>query len=209
MSKVIYWTSWNAMSDEYIGGISEEMSRIEESLYSSQNELDSGISSPIIERAGMDMIQTPFGVYPLESMFKPSDRWDCWIGTTNFDVTKSIKKTLKKNVSGIEALRVLGRYTFCIGVPMTFEFSTVRAEIEGKLCAYTKDEVLDAETNITVELLKAEISEKKHWSILVTSDKEIDYIVSDDLDSKYLDGLNKLLELRKALGGIILRGTDG
>lgn len=209
MSKQIFWTSWNAMSDDYLMGVSEEIQKIEEYLEYSQNSLDSGVSMPIIDRTGMDVIQTPFGVYPLESMFKPSDRWDCWIGTTNFDITKSIKRTLKRDIPGVEALRVLGRYTFCIGVPITFSATVVRKSIEDAICVYTESEVIDDITQTTIELIKDQIQDKKHWSILVTADKEIDYIVSDVLDKRYLDDLSKLVESKNTFGGIILRGDNG
>ena len=141
-------------------------------------------------------------------MFKPSNRWDCWIATTNFDITTSIKKKLKK-IQGIEALRILGRYTFFLGIPITFDFKDVRKDIEKTICDYTEQEILNEEMQITVDLVKKQITSKKYWSILVTPSGKVDYIVSNDLDKKYLDGLNELLELKKLLGGIILRGDDG
>lgn len=197
------------MSDEYIIGVNEELTRMGEFLESSHNSLDSGLPMPIIDRTGMDVIQTPFGVYPLESMFKPSDRWDCWIGTTNFDITRSVKKRLKKEIPGIEALRILGRYTFCIGVPITFCATIVRKAIEDEICAYSESEVIDEAMQVTVGLVKDQIRDKKHWSILVRADKEINYIVSDNLDQTYLESLNKLVETKNLFGGIILRGDDG
>ena len=65
------------------------------------------------------------------------------------------------------------------------------------------------ETIATVEMVKEQLKNNKHWSILVASTGKVDYIVSDRLDQKYLEGLNKLEELKQDLGGIILRGNDG
>jgi hypothetical protein len=44
---------------------------------------------------------------------------------------------------------------------------------------------------------------------LVASTGKVDYVVSNELDQKYLEGLNELVELKQKLGGIILRGDDG
>ena len=37
----------------------------------------------------------------------------------------------------------------------------------------------------------------------------MEYVVSDNMDKVYLDGLNNLMELKQNIGGIILRGQNG
>lgn len=208
--KRIVWKSWNAQEEEYIYSIEEELKELENELLGTDaapNDINMG-AFPIFDKSSFGLLHTPVGVYPMESMFKPSNRWDCWIATTNFDITTNIKKKLKK-IQGIEALRILGRYTFFLGIPITFDFKDVRKDIEKTICDYTEQEILNEEMQITVDLVKKQITSKKYWSILVTPNGKVDYIVSNDLDKKYLDGLNELLELKKLLGGIILRGDDG
>lgn len=212
MSKTITWKSWNAIAEEYIHGISEEFRQIEEELKEMHNmeNVDQSLHLPMLLRGeGANVIYTPLGPFPIDSIFKPSDRWDCRIGVTNFDITTSVKETLKRDIKGIEALRILGRYTFFIGVPSTFNFRDVRADIERELCVFTEEEVMTEETIATVEMVKEQLKNNKYWSILVASTGKVDYIVSDSLDQKYLDGLNELVELKQSLGGIILRGDDG
>lgn len=206
--KRIVWKSWNAQEDEYLGNLEEELKELENELLGEAGIGDAAGAPMIFDKGSFGLIHTPVGVYPMESMFKPSSRWDCWVGTTNFDITKSIKNTLKL-MEGIEALRILGRYTFFIGIPITFDFKNVRINIEKTICDYTEQEILDDELQITVDLVKKQITSKKYWSIFVSPNGNVDYIVSNDLDKKYLDGLNELLELKKLLGGIILRGDDG
>lgn len=58
--------------------------------------------------------------------------FDCWIGHTNFDITKEIKNILDKT-EGIELLKVLSRYRFFIGIGQMFDFAEVRKDIEKKL----------------------------------------------------------------------------
>ena len=62
---------------------------------------------------------------------------------------------------------------------------------------------------VTVDLVKEQLESKKYWSLFVSVEGEVEYIVSDEMDKRYLDGLNNLLEMKSLLGGIILRGSNG
>lgn len=207
--KRIVWTSWNSLVDEYNELNEQEMRAMVEDMQELDMEQQQMMLPMQIIPPSAQIMYTPWGPYPMDSMFKPSDRWDCRIGTTNFDITGSIKEILTKDIPGIEALKILGRYTFAIGIPITFEFREVRTEIEKKLCAYTEEEVLTEETRATVDLVKEQLKNKKYWSILVAPTGKVDYVVSDKLDQKYLDGLNELVEIKQLIGGIILRGDNG
>ena len=55
--------------------------------------------------------------------------FDCWLGHTNFNITKAVKERLE-NVRGVEVLKICSRYRFFIGVGRMFDFSEVRKEIE-------------------------------------------------------------------------------
>ena len=55
--------------------------------------------------------------------------FDCWIGHTNFDITKEIKSMLNKT-EGVELLKVLSRYRFFVGIGKMFDFKEVRKNIE-------------------------------------------------------------------------------
>lgn len=61
-----------------------------------------------------------------------SSSYDCWIGHTNFDITRNMTLELSK-VPGIEALKTISRYRFFIGVGKMFDFANVRKNIEETL----------------------------------------------------------------------------
>jgi hypothetical protein len=206
--KKIAWQSWNALITQSIIEERQMLEQLEEDLKSmGEQELPGILPMDILQPK---MMHTPLGIYPADSLLKPSDRWDCWLGHTNFDITSSIKDILVYGIDGIEALKILGRYSFFIGVPRLFDFKDVRINIEKKLCIYTEQEVLsDEQTQATVDMVKEQLKTKKYWSILVVPTGKVDYVVSDNLDKDYLDGLNELLELKQLLGGIILRGDHG
>jgi len=208
--KQIAWESWNARVDEIM--MAENLfqpQKEEEEASFMDAELPPEILPAELFMQQPKVLYTPMGVYPDESPLKPSDRWDCWLGYTNFDLTHKIADVIE-GVEGVEALRVLGRYSFFIGVGKLFDIKEIRASLEKKLCVYTEKEILaDEKTKTTVNLVKQQLQTKKYWSMLVSPEGDVEYVVSDKMDSRYLEGLNGLVELKQTVGGIILRGNNG
>ncbi len=207
-NKKIAWQSWNAMVTEFYEN-DAELALLEELLSANSHEEPTENTLKFLDPMPR-VLYTPYGPFPTESFLKPSDRWDCWIGYTNFPVTNKVSSTLNKDIEGVEALKILGKYSFFIGVAKLFDITNIRKEIEEKLCVYTESEVLsDDDIQETVDLVKSQLKHNKFWSILVSPEGKVDYIVSDFMDEIYLDGLNRLLELKKHAGGIILRSKHG
>jgi hypothetical protein len=61
-----------------------------------------------------------------------SSSYDCWIGHTNFDITKSMTRELSQ-IPGIEALKTISRYRFFIGIGRMFSITNIRKDIEETL----------------------------------------------------------------------------
>jgi len=133
MKKLIAWENWSLKEKELV-----EASEFEESTEDMEMDPEQilqmdGLLSPILGEMRPQIIQTPWGAVSFDSILKPSDRWDCWMGYTNFDLTNKVSDKIKI-VDGVEALKVMSRYTFCIGVGKMFQFSEVRKEIENAIC---------------------------------------------------------------------------
>lgn len=205
--KQILWESWNAKVEEFLTPVEDALEEIDDIDQSA--DMFHGMTN-ILEPI-QQVIHTPLGVYPVDSMLKPSDKWDCWIGHTNFPITKKILNILNNNIDGIEVLKILGKYSFFIGVAKMFNILDIRSQIDEKICSYTESEILsDEQVNETVELLKFQLNESnKHWSILVYPAGMVEYITGSDLNTDYLNQLNALLEKKKNFGGIILRSDHG
>ena len=60
--------------------------------------------------------------------------FDCWLGHTNFNLTAKSKDELE-SIEGVEALSIISRYRFFIGIGKLFSFSNIRPEIETVLCS--------------------------------------------------------------------------
>tara|TARA_Y100001949_G_scaffold170365_1_gene171441 strand:- start:516 stop:1160 length:645 start_codon:yes stop_codon:yes gene_type:complete len=210
--KKIAWQSWNAKVEEIMA--SDDSSSFPQEVEPSEtdySEIDipPELLSPEMFLQQQKILYTPLGAFPEESPMKPSDRWDCWVGHTNFSITNNIADVIEE-IEGVEALRILGRYSFFIGVGKLFDIKDVRTAMEKELCVYTEQEILaDANTQATVDLVKEQLKTKNYWSMLVSPEGNVEYIVSDTMDRIYLEGLSGLLKLKQDIGGIILRGTNG
>ena len=55
--------------------------------------------------------------------------FDCWVGHTNFNLSKKIASELEK-IEGVELLRICSRYRFFIGIGKMFDFKAVRKNLE-------------------------------------------------------------------------------
>jgi hypothetical protein len=207
-TKKIVWESWNSLLDDQV----EILRPKEVTPKDIEDVLSAEVGGELLFLEGPQpaVVHTPLGVYPIDSNFKPSDRWDCWMGHTNFGITLEMQDILRSQIDGIEALRILGRYTFFIGIAKCFEFKNVREDIDSRLCVYTEDEIISSkELKNTLDLMKEQFKDKNFWSIFVDPSGNIEYKVSDTNDFAYIRGVNQLIEKKKKNGGILLRGEYG
>ena len=125
--KIIAWEHWNSIEiEDPITNLSEE--NTEEESEDMSDYADNMNMFPIMD-VKPNFVTTPFGQYPVNSKLKPSDRWDCWIGHTNFTITDEIALTIER-IDGVSALRIIDRYSFCIGIGKLFDIQRVRSNIE-------------------------------------------------------------------------------
>jgi len=201
--KKILWESWNAkISPEE----EKEPPQQEVAYEMSEEQVSPDFFIPVQSR----LIYTPMGAYPEDSILKPSDRWDCWIAHTNFPITGNIANILNDDIDGIEVLKIMGKYSFFIGVAKLFDIRDVREKINEKICSYTELEIFsNDEVQETVNLLKNQLKENKYWSILVYPEGKIEYVVANEINVEYLDALSSLVDKKNNFGGIILRSDNG
>ena len=198
----IVWESWNALINESSQKEETQQSPVLE--YGEEQALNEMISIPINR-----LQYTPIGAYPEESILKPSDRWDCWLGYTNFPITGKILNILNEEIEGVESLKIMGKYSFFIGVARLFKILDVRKQIDERICSYTELEILsNLEIEKTVNLMKNQLKEHNYWSMLVYPEGNIEYAVSNEINIEYLNEINTLVEKKNNFGGIILRSEN-
>lgn len=115
------------------------------------------------------MLRTPLGLYsPLEPM-NPTKMFDCWTAHTNFPITRGDVMVLDE-VLGIEALKVMTKYRFFIGIGKLFSLTDVRPRVEQALNIGGK--------SIISEIMN-QISGKKKWAVCIYKDGSYRSISSD------------------------------
>lgn len=88
--KKIMWENWNEKEIELVEPINFNSMSTEEDIGEQLASLENAMGlSPMFSDMN-NLLHTPFGMVPSESALKPSDRWECWIGYTNFDLTHKI-----------------------------------------------------------------------------------------------------------------------
>lgn len=132
MKRKIEWEHWNSKIEELEN--QKKKSKSEESEENKDIEEERSFQGIIgLDGISNDMVYTPWGQFNKDNPLKPTDRYDCWIGHTNFQIGKAELYILNRVVPGIAALTVLDKYTFCIGIARSFNFGDVRTQIETKI----------------------------------------------------------------------------
>ena len=139
-----------------------------------------------------EKVKTPFGEYYEDDPLSPYSRFDCWIGNTNFPITQK-EFDILNNVAGVGALKVLSRYSFCIGIEKLFQFTTVRANIHGLLCG-SGDETFEAMRKFDETLYKVKNYDK--WAIFVGNDNSI-FSINSEHDEDFDEQLEILKERKE------------
>jgi hypothetical protein len=103
------------------------------------NEEDDVVELMGYEDMQIPQVNTPLGVFTPYDNMRPNKMFEyCWIGHTNFDICASDVLKLNK-VVGVEALRIMSRYRFFIGIGKSFGFASVRNDIQEVLCKREDD----------------------------------------------------------------------
>ena len=204
-SKKIAWENWKEKVD-----YSPPENKLEEAVEEDEDAIEKSLLSAMeIPR----LVQTPLGIFHYEDKLKPSEKFDCWIGYTNFDITQNISDLIEC-VDGVEALEVMSRYTFFLGVGKMFNFRDVRLGIESLILEpeYPEDTltILDSDEIIrSVEIIKEQLSSEKHWAIFVSNEGDIDYAKTDNKnDEQFLKTVLFFEETKQSIGGFILKSSD-
>lgn len=159
-------------------------------------------------------IKTPFGYYEIDDDFSPYNMFDCWVGHTNFKITKKDFNILNKEIDGIGCLKVLSPYRFFIGIEKMFSFPAVRIQIQKDLCnnLEMQDEIEQINNNVdhTINMVISKINDalfsirdSEKWAVYISREGEVKTIKNSEFDSD-LEYQNKLKSLKSLKNGNII-----
>ena len=213
MKKQIAWESWNEMISDSPSTPEPNSSQTYYDEEGSTSEVDPSMMAYLdnIYPQEKSIVSTPFGMFYQESHLRPSQRWDCWMAYSNFDITPTILAKIE-TVAGVEAIKVLGRYTFFVGIGKMFKFREVRSDIESMLAdedslenyLTTGDPIMYNAGSLDLGEVIEDMSQYKHWAAHITPEGSVDYIVSNEQDEDYTYGVSLLRESHSQDGGEFL-----
>lgn len=127
----------------------------------------------------LPVVKTPLGIYHREDPMLPSKMFDCWIGHSNFALSKDTLQKIGES-DGVEVLRPMTRYRFFVGIGKLFNFREVRHNIEKSLGV---DGQIN-EPDQVISYLKNHLKDYEKWAIVRHKDGDIDFICSHDVNDK-------------------------
>jgi hypothetical protein len=154
------------------------------------------------------LVNTPMGVYQVDDNMSPFKHFDCWIGHTNFDITPFVKTQIEL-MPGVEALIILTRYRFFIGIGKLFSFRNVRVGIEQSVCREESEEEVEnipSDIALEIETAKESLASYSHWAIFVFPNGYIDHIGTNDKnDENYRKSLLLYKNAKVLSGGVLIQ----
>jgi len=161
-----------------------------------------------------DKVRTPFGWYHVDDDFSPYNMFECWIGHTNFKLTKKDFDILNNDINGIGCLKVISPYRFFIGIEKMFSFAAVRIQIQKDLCKNLDMEEsfidgngdIDNIINMVISKINDaffSIKDSEKWAVFVSHEGDVQTIKNSEYESdlEYQSDLKGLKSLKN--GNII------
>lgn len=161
---------------------------------------------------GLPMMTSPlYGHIPVGEDLFPSKVFHFYVGHTNFDITPSIRDTLK-TVVGVETLDIMTRYRFRVGIGIAFIPSEIQKTIEEILCT-EKVNIEMGENFVEVSeetLTKIEAAPKqKTWLALVAPNGNIEVASTDEVDDEFRENVRILKSIKDNFHGSIVTSWSG
>jgi hypothetical protein len=175
---------WNEVEDD--PGFEEEFNQAEAFL--------DGLQSNLNIRTG---VVTPFGVFDVVDPFSPFNKFDMWIGHTDFNVDKVFLSSLSK-MQGIEVVKALSRYSFLIGCGKLFDFKEVRIAIELMIGMHSESKLSDVQSLIN------SFGDKK-YAVYLYPNGEFNYTTNEDRD--FHSNVRKFEKEKENSSGVLLRNV--
>ena len=203
MSRTITWEAWTDPADDEI---LEEFD---------EDDFDEDPDIHRVLRQIPNLITTPMGVFRVHDRMNPAKQFDCWTGHADFDITKKVKDQIE-SVEGVEALVILTRYRFFLGVGKSFKFRDVRVKIDSLCCGEEDKEeedcpIVDLVVKMSLDKIVIDIGDEKHWAAFVFPNGRTDYLSTDGEDEDELMDFYHHLELYEAArtesGGVLFKNS--
>lgn len=179
-----------------------------------EEELDDDFSEENSREKAPSIINTPFGIYKMDSEFgNPYRDNEVWQGSVNFDITEESALAIE-SVHGVEGLRIVSRYTFVVCIGILFDSEVVKFEIEKALGIENVDVDSEADIKLPEDVMKEVTMELKRiskasqfWHLYVFPNGKIRSIACRDRN-EYEKTLKEFIDLKRLSYGVLLTSDN-
>jgi len=91
-----------------------------------------------VKKIKCQLINTPFGIIPVNENTASSEIFNFWTGHSNFAITQEIANIIEET-DGVETLNIFTKYRFRIAVGKAFNDSFVMREINDNVYGYLEN----------------------------------------------------------------------
>lgn len=213
MNRIIVWEPDEILNEENENEILETEDEIEEIKELDDNEAqitnEDGRTIRVKMPKSQQVVHTNFGSFLQHHPDNPYNSREVWIAYTNFDITNEDGMLISR-VPGVEALRLLTRYSFTIIVGLVFYPNDVIKEIENVLGVENKvNEISQKRADDNQELIDSTIknikSEFWHCYIMPNGETIIETYKSN---TDMLERKEFFEQLRSMSAGLMLSSDD-
>lgn len=128
---IIIWEKWK----DPLGFEDQEETNLDHVDQNSYDEEDLEEEPVKSKRLKCHIINTPFGMIPINENTASTNIFNFWSGHTNFAITQTISDIIE-STDGVETLNVFTKYRFRIAVGKAFNDSLVLRNINNNIYGY-------------------------------------------------------------------------
>jgi len=130
---VIIWEKWK----DPLGFEEEDCNDLEDQIQNHYDDDDEITENIKAKKTRCHLINTPFGMIPVNENTASTSIFNFWSGHTNFAITQVISNIIE-DTDGVETLNIFTKYRFRIAIGKAFNDSIVMRKINYNIYQYLK-----------------------------------------------------------------------
>lgn len=146
------------------------------------------------------------GIVPMSEHTKASDRFNFWVGHTNFDLTPNIARVIS-STPGVETLDIWTRYRFRVSVGRAFDSQEVKKAIVDVVCGESPNYDLSEEVSEKISNELNNLDDNECAVIYVAPNENMKVVKAKD-DKELADILAIFEQMTELFGGAVVTSWD-
>lgn len=131
-----------------------------------------------------------------------TNRFNFWVGYTNFQISIKDFHELDNSIEGIESLVVISPLRFIVSVGKMFDENVIKEQVEKILCSIPFK--FDTQLRLTIDKIQTSLNKYKQWIIYILPCGNIEYAFLDKNAEEFAELVEVYKLAQETYGGRIL-----